>query len=116
MFFLSNCSASSGTVRETVKNSKASQVQAKKPTRKNNHCWRLSIATSLKGFGAFFIGGFKVDTRVAIYLPADIFCRFAVSKGGSESRDSSRCLSYSIVSAGKKNGRTPELKEVKEFK
>ncbi len=93
MFSLSNCFASSGTVSETVKKSKASHVQAEKPTRKNNHCWRLSIATSLKGFGALFIGGFKVEKRVAMYRLADILCSLADSKGGSESRDSSRCLS-----------------------
>ena len=39
---LSNCFARSLTVRDTVKKSKASQVQAMKATRKNSHCWVLS--------------------------------------------------------------------------
>ena len=55
------------------------------------------MARSLNGFGALFIGGFKVEKRVAMYLPADICCRSAVSKRGSESRDSSRCISYPML-------------------
>ena len=93
MFSFPNCFARSGTVRETVKKSKASQVQAINPTRKNSHCWVLSMARSLNGLGALCMGGFRVEKRVARYLPADIFCESAASKGGSESRDSSRCIS-----------------------
>ena len=64
-FSLSNCFASCSTVNETVKKSNASQVQPAKPTRKNIHCWNLSIASSLSGFGALFIGGLRVGMRVA---------------------------------------------------
>lgn len=69
---LPKVSARSDTVKETVKKSKASQDQAKKATRKNSHCCVLSIASSLKGFGALAIGGFRVVIRVAAYLPIDM--------------------------------------------
>lgn len=62
---LSNSSASSVTVRDTVKKSKASHDQAKKATRKNIHCWKFSIRTSLIGFGALTMGGLRVGIRVA---------------------------------------------------
>ncbi len=51
-----------------MKKSKASQDQAKKATRKNSHCCMFSRRTSLMGFGALAIGGFKVEIRVAKYL------------------------------------------------
>ena len=72
-FSLSNCLASWGTVRETVKKSKASQDQAMKATAKNIHCWKLSKARSLNGLGALFMGGLSVDRRVAAYRPIDMF-------------------------------------------
>ena len=43
-----------GAVREEIK---ASQVQPANATRKNNHCWVLSIARVVMGFGMGFIGG-----------------------------------------------------------
>ena len=55
------------------------------------------MTRSLNGLGALCIGGFRVEKRVERYLPADIFCGSATSKGGSESRDSSRCVSYPML-------------------
>ena len=57
-------------VKETVKKSKASHDHAKKATRKNSHCWVLSIRSSVNGFGALFMGGLRVEILVAIYRPA----------------------------------------------
>ena len=71
-FSLPNCSPNWVTVKETVKKSKASQLQARKPTRKNIHCWKLSMANNFNGFGALFMGGFRDGMRVAIYWPMDI--------------------------------------------
>lgn len=70
---LLNSSDSSSTVSETVKKSKASQLQARKATRKNNHCCRLSSRNKAMGFGALFMGGFNDDSRVAKYL-ATVMC------------------------------------------
>lgn len=82
-----NSSAKSSTVKETVKKSNASHDQAKNATRKNIHCCVLSSIRSLKGFGALFMGGFKVDTRVARYRPALMFssCSWFAMLDGSGS-------------------------------
>ena len=66
---LSNCFPNCSTVKLTVKKSKASQVQPKNPTRKNSHCCVLSMASSLNGLGARFIGGLREGRRVAMYRP-----------------------------------------------
>lgn len=65
---LPKVSAKSDTVSDTVKKSNASQLHAKKATRKNIHCWKFRSASALNGFGALFIGGFRDGMRVAIYL------------------------------------------------
>jgi hypothetical protein len=71
-FVLSNDSANSVTVSETVKKSNASHDHAKKATRKKSHCWRLSMRRSVNGFGTLSCAGFSVVMRVAAYLPAVI--------------------------------------------
>ncbi len=65
VLLLSKVSAKSSTVKETVKKSKASQVQAKNATRKNIHCWKLSMRSNVNGLGALAMGGFNVVRRVA---------------------------------------------------
>jgi hypothetical protein len=61
----SNVSARFSTVKETVKKSKASHDQAKKETRKNNHCCLLSGLRRLKGFATLSKVGMRVEKRVA---------------------------------------------------
>lgn len=81
-----NWAARSAVVKLTVKKSKASQVypgvsatvsaaiqehtQAMNPMKKNAHWRLLSKRISLNGLGALFICGFRVEKRVAKYLPA----------------------------------------------
>lgn len=60
------------TVKETVKKSKASQVQAIKATRKKSHCCVLRRRNVLNGFGIGLIGGRNDENRVEMYLPVDI--------------------------------------------
>lgn len=62
---LPKVSARSGTTRDTVKKSKASQVHAANATKKNSHCWRLSRPRVLKGFAMGRSGGFSEVRRVA---------------------------------------------------
>lgn len=81
-----NCTDSWVVVRDTVKKSKASHDHAKKATRKNSHCWVLSIASSVNGFGALFMGGLRLENRVAIYRPALVV-------DGAEVGDPSRSFS-----------------------
>jgi hypothetical protein len=69
VLLLLNVSARSPTVNDTVKKSNASQVHAMKATRKNIHCWKLNIISSLMGLGALAIGGLRVVSLVAAYLP-----------------------------------------------
>ena len=93
---LSNCFARSLTVRDTVKKSKASHVQAKKATRKNNHCWVFSWASNLNGLGALFMGGLRVDRRVAKYLPTDM-CSSVGSICSSRVYSSLMCFSCEVA-------------------
>lgn len=76
---LSNSSASSSTVSDTVKKSKASHVQAKKATEKKSHCWRFNSRISFRGFGALAMGGFKVERRVERYVPTLICSAWWIS-------------------------------------
>lgn len=41
-------------------------------TKKKSHCCPLGRASYEKGFGALFIGGTNVESRVTIYRPAPI--------------------------------------------
>ena len=75
--------ASGVTTRDTVKKSNASQVHAKKATRKNIHCCKLSRANVLNGFAILRIGGFRLVIRVAAYLPIDTFPCSEYSLGDS---------------------------------
>lgn len=63
-FVLPNVSARFSTVSETVKKSKASHDQAKKATRKNIHCCRLSIRRSVMGLETLSCAGLSVVSRV----------------------------------------------------
>lgn len=97
---LSKVSARSATVRLTVKKSNASQdwsqlalrmrdrspgprTHAKNPTKKNNHCFVFSIIRSRIGLGALFIGGLRLEKRVATYVPTLILCGASDSGTGS---------------------------------
>jgi len=79
---LSNSSASSETVSDTVKKSKASQDQAMKATAKLSHCILLSWRSAVNGFGSFSMGGLSVVTRDTRYSPALILLSMSACASG----------------------------------
>lgn len=67
-------------------------------TPKNIHCCAFSSIRALKGFGALCIGGIKVVTRVAKYLPILIFSSGKLEEPICAGRALSVCI-VSFVSA-----------------